>query len=79
MVDAVKLQIDNGASATEMAEAIFGGSIEIIDATYIGDRNSSGIWSNGDADASDLTPSDTGVILSTGRVRDVTNSTGEAN
>ncbi|QBY01698.1 Hint domain-containing protein [Rhodophyticola sp. CCM32] len=71
-----ELNIDTRASDREMAEAIFGDNITIIDADYDGDRNSSGIWENGDSIAPGLTPSDTGVILSTGRVRDVTRDGG---
>lgn len=78
-VSAQRLSIDARASATEMAETIFGDGVQVVDATYDGDRNSSGIWSDGDAISPDATPSDSGVILSTGRVRDFTNSGGDPN
>lgn len=78
-VTASELTIDNRASATEMAETIFGDGVQVISASYSGDRNSSGIWTDGDATSPDATPSDTGVILSTGRVTDFTNSSGDPN
>ena len=78
-VTASELTIDNRASATEMAETIFGDGVQVISASYSGDRNSSGIWTDGDAISPDATPSDTGVILSTGRVTDFTNSSGDPN
>ena len=79
MVAATELPIDTTASAMQMAEAMFGSGIQIVDATYVGDPVSSGIYSQGDTVAPEVTPSDTGVIFSTGRVTDFTNSTGEAN
>ncbi len=63
----------------EMANTIFGDGVQVLDATYYGDRNASGIWTGGDTTSPDATPSDTGVILSTGRVRDFTNSSGDPN
>ncbi len=60
----------------QMAEAIFGDGITIVSALYDGDNRSSGIWSNGDSIAPGVTPADTGVILSTGRVRDITRDGG---
>lgn len=74
-----ELDINRNASATQMAEAIFGDSINIIDAEYDGWRNSSGIFSNGDSISAGATPSDTGVILSTGDVRNFTQSNGDPN
>jgi hypothetical protein len=73
------LPINRGASAQKMAEEIFGDSVTVVGASYTGDRNSSGIYRNGD-DVSDVaTPGDTGVILSTGRVRDFTRNNGDPN
>ncbi len=63
----------------EMANTIFGDGVQVLDATYYGDRNASGIWTGGDTTSPDATPSDAGVILSTGRVRDFTNSSGDPN
>lgn len=78
-VTASELTIDNRATANEMAETIFGDGVTVVNASYSGDRNSSGIWSDGDSTSPNATPSDTGVILSTGRVRDYTNSSGDPN
>ncbi|MBL9050792.1 MAG: choice-of-anchor L domain-containing protein [Tabrizicola sp.] len=79
MVLATKLPVDTTAGATQMAEAMFGAGIRIVNATYTGDPASAGIYSKGDTIAPDVTPSDTGVILSTGRASNFTNTTGEAN
>lgn len=79
MTSASELPIDTSASAMDMAEAMFGDGISIVSASYSGDSDASGIYSNGDTVAPDLTPSDSGVILSTGEAEDVTNSWGDAN
>ncbi len=63
----------------QMAETMFGSSISIVRASYTGDPASAGIYSNGLLTAPGVTPSDRGVILSTGRASDFTNSSGEAN
>ena len=67
MVKAKSLPVDTGASATEMADAIFGDGVNVVAASYSGDNGSSGIYSDGDKISGDVTPGDTGVILSTGR------------
>lgn len=79
MVTASELPIDTSASATDMAEAMFGTGIEIVDATYTGATSASGIYSDGDANAPNLTPSDSGVILSTGQAQDITRDSGDPN
>ena len=79
MVDAAKLPVETGVSADAMADAMFGPSIKIVSATFTGDPQSAGIYSHGDTVAPNLTPSDTGVILSTGKASDITNATGDAN
>ncbi|MBE1285466.1 MAG: 2,3,4,5-tetrahydropyridine-2,6-carboxylate N-succinyltransferase [Rhodobacteraceae bacterium] len=79
MPQASELPIDTSATADEMAEAMFGSGIEIISADYDGAGRASGIYSDGDEVAPELTPGDTGVILSTGKAKDITNSSGEAN
>ncbi len=79
MVAASELPIDHRASATEMAETIFGEGVTVVDATYTGNNNASGIYTDGNATSPGVVPSDEGVILSTGRVRDFTNSSGDAN
>ncbi|SLN22833.1 hypothetical protein ROJ8625_00897 [Roseivivax jejudonensis] len=79
MVRARELPIDIGASSLEMAEAIFGAGARVVSASYSGDYRSSGIYSNGDSLAPGVTPGDSGLILSTGRAEDFTNSNGQSN
>lgn len=79
MVAASELSINTSASATRMAEEIFGDGVEVIDASYSGSSSSSGIYSGGDATSGALTPSDSGVILSTGQARGITRSWGSSN
>ncbi|MCR8724792.1 Hint domain-containing protein [Frigidibacter sp. ROC022] len=79
MVSATELPININASAMSMANTIFGDGTTVTGASYNGDYRSSGIWSDGDSVSDGFTPGDTGVILSTGRVYDVTNSRGDAN
>ena len=62
-----------------MADAIFGDGVTVTGASYTGDNRSSAIYSNGDALSPDATPSDTGVILSTGRANRFTQSNGDPN
>lgn len=76
---ASELPIDTSATALQMAQEIFGDDTIITGANYFGWGQSSGIYSNGDSVSGDLTPGDTGVILSTGRATDVTNSSGQEN
>lgn len=79
MVAASELSVNEGANATQMAQSIFGDGVTVVSASYSGDNRSSGIYSGGDATSPGVTPGDTGVILSTGRVRDFTNSSGSSN
>ena len=79
MVTASELPIDTSADAEEMAEAMFGNGIQIVDASYTGADSASGIYSEGDANAPNLTPSDSGVILSTGNASDITRDSGDPN
>ena len=76
-----ELDIDITASALLMWQTILGPGVAIVPGTasFDGDFRSSGIWQNGDADSTQLTPADTGVILSTGQVGDITNESGEQN
>ncbi|WP_299651178.1 Hint domain-containing protein [uncultured Tateyamaria sp.] len=71
--------VREGVDAADMANAIFGDGVQVVSATYTGDRDSAGIYTNGDSVAPGVTPSDTGVILSTGEVEDFTNSSGQEN
>jgi Hint domain/Bacterial Ig domain len=79
MVTATSLPIETTADATKLAEAMFGAGIKIVNASYTGDPASAGIFTKGDTVAPDVTPADTGVILSTGKATDFTNASGEAN
>lgn len=79
MAIAQELPIDTGATADEMAQAMFGNGIVVESASYTGASGASGIYSDGDAVAPNVTPSDSGVILSTGNARDFTNSSGSTN
>lgn len=74
MATAEELNYDTRASATEMAETIFGEGVTVVSASYSGDKDSSAIYSGGDTITPGVTPSDTGVILSTGDADDFTNS-----
>lgn len=79
MVAASRLSINQNASAVQMAQEIFGDGVTVVSASFTGDNRSSGIYSGGDTTSPGVTPGDTGVILSTGRVRDFTNGNGDAN
>lgn len=79
MVAGVEIPIDRNASAVEMAEAIFGDGVVIEGASYTGDRDSSGIYTNGDSISPGVMPSDTGVMFSTGDLRGFTNNSSESN
>ncbi|MFB9149677.1 choice-of-anchor L domain-containing protein [Roseovarius ramblicola] len=79
MATASDLPIDTSASAMDMAEAMFGTGITVTGASYQGAGRASGIYSQGDSTAPGVTPSDSGVILSTGRASDITNPSGDAN
>jgi hypothetical protein len=74
-----ELGYNTNASALAMADAIFGDGVTVTGASYTGDNRSSAIYSNGDALSPDATPSDTGVILSTGRANRFTQSNGDPN
>ncbi|MGJ8543939.1 MAG: Hint domain-containing protein [Sulfitobacter sp.] len=82
MVTASELPITTvreGTSAMDMANEIFGEGVTVNSATFSGDRDSAGIYSNGIATSPGVVPSDRGVILSTGEAEDFTNSSGQAN
>lgn len=79
MPTASELPVDTSASAMDMANAMFGNGISITTASYSGAASASGIYTDGDQTASAITPSDTGVILSTGDATDITNSSGDVN
>ena len=82
MVAASELPIQTvrqGVDATDMASTIFGNGVQVVSATYTGDRDSAGIYTDGDSVAPGVTPGDTGVIFSTGDAEDFTNSSGSSN
>ena len=82
MVRARKLPIETvreGTTATDMANAIFGDGVTVTGATYYGDIDSAGIYTDGDRLAPGVMPSDSGVILSTGNAESFTNTRGSAN
>ena len=62
-----------------MAEAMFGEGVTVVSASYTGDSRSSGTFKGGDAKSPEITPSDEGVILSTGHVKDFSNQNGKFN
>lgn len=86
MVAASKLPVqtfdpgaNSGSNALDFANLIFGSGVEVKFASYTGDARSAGIFTGGDTISPGATPSDTGLILSTGRASDFTRATGEAN
>lgn len=79
MVAGVEMPIDRNATAMQMAETIFGDGVTVVNASYTGDRNSSGIYTNGDAISPGVMPADTGVMFSTGDLRGFTNNSTQAN
>lgn len=79
MAVATQLSVDTSVDAMQMADAMFGTGITVTSASFTGATTAKGVYSNGDATAGDLTPSDSGVILSTGNAAAITNSSGDAN
>lgn len=78
MATGAELSYNTNASALQMANTIFGDGVTVTGASYTGPSTSSAIYSNGQL-ASGVTPSNTGVILSTGRATDFTQSSGDPN
>ncbi len=76
MVAPSELNYDLKADAMEMANAIFGNGVNVVSASYDGDREASGLYSGGDSISPFATPGDSGVILSTGDADDFTNRPG---
>ena len=75
---ATELQID-AASAEEMANTIFGEGVKIVSASFKGADGQVGIYSGAEKTMPGVAPSDRGLILSTGKVTDFTQSGGDAN
>ncbi len=65
-------------TALNMANAIFGAGVTVTGASYTGPASSAAVYSNGQL-APGVVPSNTGVILSTGRAADFTQSSGDPN
>jgi Ca2+-binding RTX toxin-like protein len=78
MATAQELSIDTSVSAEDMFNVIFGDGIQLVagTATYSGDPNSAGVFSGALTTIAGISPTDTGVILSTGNVADFTNDSG---
>jgi hypothetical protein len=79
MATGQELNYNTGASALDMALEIFGAGTMVVDATYTGWSQSSAIFTGGDSIAPGATPADSGVILSTGRATNYTQSNGDPN
>jgi len=77
-MSATELQIDT-ATAEQMAQTIFGEGVTIVSASFTGAEAQVGIYSGADTTMPGVAPSDSGLILSTGRVADFTQSEGDAN
>jgi hypothetical protein len=77
-MEASELKID-AASAEEMAATIFGEGVKIVSASFSGADGQAGIYSGADKTMPGVAPSDSGLILSTGKVSDFTQSEGDAN
>ncbi len=76
---ATELTINNTASATDLAQNIFGQGTVVNSATITGQGVQSGIFTGANATLGNAAPSDSGIILSTGNVADFTNSSGTTN
>ena len=79
MARAAELSYNTSATAMQMAQTIFGDGVTVVSASYTGAPASSAIYSKGDSISPEATPSDTGVILSTGNAASFTNSRGDPN
>ena len=74
-----ELTYSTNVTALQMANAIFGTGSVVTGATFTGDTRSRGTFANGNALSPGTVPGDTGVILSTGRIVDYTQSGGDPN
>ena len=82
MVAASELPIETmreGTNAINLAESIFGNGVTVNSATYSGDIDSAGTYSNADTLMPGVAPGDSGIIMSTGNAQDFTNSRGSSN
>lgn len=72
MATAQQLAIDTSATAMDMATEMFGSGITIVSASYSGDAVQSGVYSGALTSIPGISPTDSGVILSTGNVQGFT-------
>jgi len=79
MATGQELNYTTNASAMDMANEIFGDGVDVVGASYSGAGRASGIYTGGDSITPGVTPGDTGVILSTGKIKDFTNRNGDPN
>ncbi len=82
MVAASELPINTireGTTALDLANTIFGNGVTVLGATYTGDIDSAGIYTNADILMPGVAPSNSGIILSTGDAESFTNSFGSSN
>ncbi|MFN4130033.1 MAG: choice-of-anchor L domain-containing protein, partial [Paracoccaceae bacterium] len=78
MATGAELNYTTNASAMNMANAMFGSGVTVVGASYTGPRDSSATFTNGQL-APGVLPSSSGVILSTGNVKDFTQSRDDPN
>ena len=78
MATGSELTYNTSASAMTMAYTIFGPGVTVVGASYTGGSTSSAVYSNGQR-AEGVVPGTNGVILSTGDVRNFTQSSGDPN
>lgn len=74
----MELKIET-VDAMAMAETIFGAGVKVISAGFTGHVEQAGVYSGAHETMPGVAPADRGLILSTGRVRDFTQSEGDAN
>ncbi len=79
MATGSELSINTSASAFAMANSMFGAGVTVVGASYTGASSSSGIYSGGLSTSPGVIHSNSGVILSTGRASDFTQSSGDPN
>ncbi len=71
---ASELNVNTFATAMDMANTMFGDGVTVLSASYSGAGGASGTYSGGTGTLGEISPGNEGVILSTGRVTDFTNS-----
>lgn len=76
MATATELSVNTSVTALDMANAIFGDGVTVVSATLSGDTQAAGIYSGALGTIPGISPTDSGVILSTGKATDFTNSSG---